>query len=130
MKSSFSSHRAAGHLPVMAGVALISLLAACSSTKPPTAEMATARTLVEQAGQSDARNQSPVELNAAQDKLKRAEAAMKDERYKEAKALAEEAEVDAQLAAARSRSGRAATALSEVQSSIGGLKSQIEQKGR
>jgi hypothetical protein len=91
----------------------LALLSACASTPPPTAEMAVGRAAVERAA-GPAAADAPVEMAAARDKLTRANAAFADKDYALARQLANEAEADATLAEAQSRSVRSSRALAEV----------------
>jgi hypothetical protein len=77
-------------------IAFIAALAACATTDPPESQMAAARAMVAHA--QLAQPPAPVELNAAQEKLARAESAMQRGHYGHARLLAEEAEADARLA--------------------------------
>ena len=73
-------------------------LAACaSSSPPPDSDLAAARTAILQA-EPVAYRYAPAELRVAQDKLSRAEQAMARDDWREARRLAEEAEVDARYA--------------------------------
>lgn len=74
----------------------IAALAACATTDPPESQMAAARAMVAHA--QLAQPPAPVELDAAQEKLARAESAMQRGHYGHARLLAEEAEADARLA--------------------------------
>jgi hypothetical protein len=73
-------------------------LAGCATASRPDAELAAARSAVIQAEPS-AWRYAPAELRLAQGKLARAEQAMALEQWPEARRLAEQAEVDARLAA-------------------------------
>ena len=64
-------------------------------------------------------------MAAARDKLNRANAAFAAKEFPLAKRLAEEAEADATLAEARSRSARSARALTEVRDGIRMLREEI-----
>jgi hypothetical protein len=99
-------------------------LGACASTPPPTEELALARAAVEQAQQPAARH-APDQLLSAQRKLAAAEAAARDEKYDEARRLAEEAEADARLAWAIAESSQARQSLKQVQESIATLKQEL-----
>ena len=90
------------------GAALFCLLAACATASPPDTELAAARSSILQAEQVAARYAQP-ELRLAQEKLARAEQAAAQNRFDEARRLAEQAQVDARYAwalaeAERSRS--------------------------
>ncbi|MEO8248082.1 MAG: DUF4398 domain-containing protein [Burkholderiales bacterium] len=107
------------------------LLAACASTgKAPTGELASARTSVTQAETAGALQQAPVELLAAREKLGMAEAALRDERYEQARRLATEAQVDAQLAEQKARATKAQAAAQELARSNELLRQEIQRSGR
>lgn len=92
--------------------AVILGLAACASTPIPNEKIAVAKASVQRAEQSGAPELAPVELAAARDKLSRAEKAAANHDAQPATMLAEQANVDAQLAeatAAQQRSHKAAT---------------------
>lgn len=97
--------------------AALALLGACASTPPPTAELAVGRASVERAT-GPAAAESPVEMAAARDKITRANAAFAKEDYALARQLALEADADATLAEAQSRSLRSDRALAEVREGI------------
>jgi len=80
---------------------------------------------VESARRSGAPADAPVEFRRAEDKLNAAEAAARDERYGEAKRLAEEARIDADLAEQNAQSARARRAVAELQQSISVLRQQM-----
>jgi hypothetical protein len=96
---------------VVASVA-VWMLAACASTPIPNEKIAVAKASLQRAEQSGAPELAPVELASARDKLNRAEKAAADHDAQPATLLAEQANVDAQLAeatAAQQRSHKAAT---------------------
>ena len=64
-------------------------------------------------------------LNEAKNKVADARGLMDKERYKEARRLLEQAEVDAQLAGARSETEKAQQAVAEINSNIENLRKQI-----
>jgi len=89
-------------------------LAACATSPAPTEQVAVARAAIADATAAGGGEYSPAQLRNAQDKLARAQRAMADQDNARARALAEEAEVDARLAAARARSVKAQRAVAEV----------------
>jgi len=108
-----------------AGAALI--LTGCASPgTPPVVQMTSARASIAQAESAGALQLAPVELLAARDKLGRAEAAVREERYVEARRLAEQAEADAELAERKSRTARSARAVEELARGNAELKKEIE----
>jgi hypothetical protein len=92
---------------VAATVILPLALAACAaSSPPPDSDLAAARAAILQA-EPAAHRYAASELRVAQDKLARAEQAMARDDWREARRLAEEAEVDARYAWALAENERA-----------------------
>ena len=115
--------------PALQGALLLLLLAGCaSSSPPPTEQLAYANAAVDEARSAGAPESSPVEMRAAQDKLARANQAMGAKDYDRARSLAEEAEVDGKLAAAKTRSVKAERAVAEVREGIRTLQDEINRK--
>jgi len=108
-------------------VAGLALLTACASTPPPTAELAVGRAAVERAT-GPAAAEAPVEMAAARDKITRANAAFASKDYELARRLATEAEADATLAEAQSRSVRSTRALAEVREGVRMLREEMARK--
>ena len=81
-------------------------LAACATPAPPDADLAAARAALLQAEPVAHRFAAP-ELRLAQSKLARAEQAMARDDWREARQLAEQAEVDARYAWALAENERA-----------------------
>jgi hypothetical protein len=107
----------------------LSALAACSSTPPPTDEMAVARTTVNRVAAAPATaTTAPTDLQRAQEKLILAEKAMAEKNYDHARRLAAEAEVDARVAETRADATRNATNLAQVQDSIRALQEEINRR--
>jgi hypothetical protein len=103
--------------------ALAALGAGCGSNEArPTEELTRARTLIDQAERTGARQFASAELQMAHEKLRRADAAAQDEEHAVARRLAVEASLDAELAAAKSRSGQAEAAAEEVAASVATLR--------
>lgn len=117
------------HAAVASGMALG--LAACASPgKPPTAELTSAQASITQAESAGAVQQAPVELLTAREKLGRAQAAAREERFDQARRLANQAEVDAELAEQKSRVAKAQTAAQELARANDLLRREIERSGR
>ena len=103
------------------------LLGACASTPPPMAQIAVGKAAVERASGSAAA-EAPVELAAARDKMARANEAFAAKEYTLARQLAEQAEADATLAEAQSRSVRSSRALGEVREGVRQLRDEMTRK--
>jgi hypothetical protein len=99
-------------------------LAACASTPIPNEKIAVARASVQRAEQSGAPELAPVEMAAARDKLARAEKAAADRNAEPATQLAEQANVDAELAEATARQQRSHKAAVEFDASMQALRSE------
>lgn len=113
----------------LAAVALAGIAAACASTPPPTAQIASARAMVTQA-QPVAAKDAPLELHTAQAKLARAEQAMQRGEYQSALILAEQAEVDAKYAWTVAEGARAQRAAAEIESGIQALREELDRRGQ
>lgn len=102
-------------------------LAGCSSQGPrPDSELLTAASAVEQAEASQARQFEPVLLNSAQNKIADARELVDREEYDRARTLLLQAEVDAQLAGARSETAKAQQAVEEINKSIEQMRMQMD----
>jgi hypothetical protein len=90
----------------------------CASTPIPNEKIAVAKASVQRAEQSGAPEFAPVELAAAKDKLNRAERAASDREAQPATMLAEQADVDAQLAEATATQQKSHKAATEFDASM------------
>jgi hypothetical protein len=89
-------------------------LGACASVPPPTEQMAVSSAALNHAVGADAGALAPAEMSLARDKMARAEQAVAAKEYERALVLAQQAQLDAQLAEAKAetvKSRRAADAL-------------------
>ncbi|WP_339638556.1 DUF4398 domain-containing protein [uncultured Haliea sp.] len=114
---------------VFAGSVLV-LAQGCSSTPRPEAEMASASTALTSAENNEAALHAPVAMDRAKEKLRRAQRAMDEKDYAEAKRLSDEAAADAEYAQAFASKTRVETALRELEASIEALRSEIERGQR
>ena len=87
------------------------LLIGCGPTKPPTDELGVATRNLSSARAAGAATYAPQDLKSAQDRLARANAAAAHDEMDDAAMLAEESAVDSELAAAKSRLGKAREAV-------------------
>lgn len=78
----------------------------CSMSKPPTDTLAKAELSVRAARDASADELAPMNLKIAGEKLEKAKQAMAAKRYDDARRLAESAQVDAELAEAKSEAQR------------------------
>jgi len=106
------------------------LLAACASTPPPTAQVAVSTAAVAHATAAGAPALAPMEMRSARDKLDRANAAMASKDYDRALTLAQEAQVDAQLAEAKAESNKAGKAAAELQEASRVLSEEMARKSQ
>jgi hypothetical protein len=104
------------------GAVVVLGLAACASTPIPNEKIAVAKASVQRAEQSGAPEFAPVQLAAARDKLTRAEKAAVNHDAQPATMLAEQANVDAQLAEATATQQRSHKAATEFDASMQALR--------
>jgi hypothetical protein len=102
--------------------ATIGVLAACASNPAADEKIAVAKASVQRAEGSGAPEYAPVELASARDKLARAEKANTDRNLQPAIVLAEQANVDAQLAEATAQQQRSSKAATEFDTSMQALR--------
>ncbi len=92
-----------GIVPVV--VVCLSMIG-CASGEKPKANIANADMAIQRAREANAINYAPLELKVAEDKLQQAKKASDEEKYTNARWLADEARADAELAEAKSQSAR------------------------
>jgi hypothetical protein len=118
---------------VMPGIGIIMLVAmfmgGCAGT-PPTEQMAIAKDAVNTAVSVGGNEFAPVQLRSAMDKMDAAEKAMAEEEYEQARQLAEQAQVDAQLAATAARAAKAQKAAHELEESNRTLQQEVERQAQ
>lgn len=99
--------------------ALVLALAACASTpREPVEQIGKAESAIETAKDQTAGIAPPSELAQARNKLRLSEEAIQDRRFERADRLAQQAEVDARLAAKRAQLAKAQRAVAEIEASI------------
>ena len=110
-------------------IGAVAALAACSSTPPPTEQMAVGRTTLQRVqAMPTVAADAPVELQRARDKWVQAEKAMNDKDYERARRLATEAAADARLAEAKADAATSAASLQQVQGTIRALQEEIDRR--
>ena len=116
-----------------AAVAVVMLLAAtalsgCTSSAPrPDDALVRAKTAVDQATTAGSGQYAAVDLNNAETKLQTANEAESKDDYKQARYMAEEAEVDAELALAKTQNAKAEEAAKQVHQGNQALQNQVNQ---
>lgn len=111
---------------MIAACSLFALAGCAGEAERPTAEVARAKTLIEQAEKAGAQKYSAAELQQARDKLQMVETAVKAGKGERALHLAQEASADAELASARAASGEAQRAAAEVAQGTSSLQQEAD----
>lgn len=111
------------HWILVSGFAVIGI--SCATTKPPTENVTRAENTIKQAEQVGADNYAPLEIREARKKLERSRALIEEEEYEEAKRLADQAEIDAELAEVMTLSEKSQKAVHELRESIRILQEEI-----
>ncbi|HKS15426.1 MAG TPA: DUF4398 domain-containing protein [Pseudomonas sp.] len=97
------------------------VLAGCAGN-PPTEQYAVTQSAVNSAVSAGGTEFAAVEMKAAQDKFKKAEIAMHDKKYDEAKLLAEQAEWDARVAERKAQAAKADKAVQDARQGVEDLR--------
>lgn len=103
-------------------------IAGCASDPGPIEQMATSRAAVSNASTAGGNEFAPLQTRSATDKMNGAERAMLNKDYVLARQLAEQAQVDAQVAVAMTRSSKAQKAADAVQDDSRVLRQEIDRK--
>lgn len=103
---------------LLAAGALLALIAGCATTPPDSSLLDNARAAIEQAEAADAEEYAPIELRYANERLAAADQALENDRPDDARRLAEQAEIEAQLALARTRAALARAELQRKQEDL------------
>mgnify|MGYP000619194974 CR=1 FL=1 len=107
--------------------AAVLVVSACASTgDKPVKQLARAEASIEQAENADARKYGVVELDAARKQYEEAQDAVKAGDMVRAQRLAHQAELDAELAAAKARTRKTQKAADELEKSIRTLHDEIQ----
>jgi hypothetical protein len=106
-----------GSFRMIQGLSLVVtlLVAGCASIPAPTEQIAVSKAAVDSASSAGGNEFAPAALRSAMEKMDAAERAMTREEYLVARQLAEQAQVDAQLAASTARSVKAQKAAGALQ---------------
>ena len=120
------------HLSRLACAAAVLMLAACTSPQkaPATADVAVSKNAVENAVSAGAAELAPAEINAARDKMVRANAALAARDYALARDLATQAQADAKLAQSKASSAKATAAADALNADLRVLREEVERAGK
>jgi hypothetical protein len=105
-----------------ASAAVAMWLSSCATNPVADEKIAVAKASLQRAEQAGAPQTAPVELSTARDKLARAEKANADHNLKPASELAEQANIDAQVAEATAQQERSHKAAAEFDASMRALR--------
>lgn len=105
-------------------------LVGCQSIPPPIDQMATSKSAINNALSAGGNEFAPLQLKSAMEKMETAERAMAEKNYVIARRLAEQAQVDAELAEATARSGKAKKAAEALQDSSRVLRQEIQRQNQ
>ncbi len=112
---------------LVSGAALALAITACASAPlPPTRELQAAQTAIDSAEQGRVADYASPELGQARDKLAAAKAAVQQADMDKARRLAEQSQVDAQLALARAQAVKANQVNEEMLKSTNSLKEEMQ----
>lgn len=109
-------------------VAAAAFIAGCATTPAPTEQMAISRAAINNANSAGANEFAPLQIKAAMEKMDAAERAMLQKEYVHARQLAEQAQVDAQLAGATAYSVKAQKMADALQEDRRILREEIDRK--
>ncbi len=104
---------------------LLSALGSGCAGSPPKEAIASAQTLVERAEEEGAAQFAPRPLREAKDKIEKAEVEVNDDDYGDARRLAEQAQVDATLAAVQSDREKTKEAVAELSRTVQAMESEL-----
>ena len=111
-----------------AGLASMLVLGACASTPVPTEQLAVTTAAVAQAVSVGGQELAPTEMGVARDKLVRAHLAVAAKDNDQALRLAQEAQVDAQLAGTKAEAAKARKAQAELDEAARVLREEMARK--
>lgn len=110
--------------------AVLTLAACASGPPPPTAQMAVANAAVAHATAAGSAEYAPTEMNMAREKLNRATTAMAAKDHENATRLAHEAQLDAQVAEAKTEAAKAQKAATAMQDAGRALREEMARQPR
>ncbi|MET0335498.1 MAG: DUF4398 domain-containing protein [Rhizobacter sp.] len=117
--------------PIATGIlcaSLLAVMAACASPAPPTQQMALAEAAVQRASSMGTADLAPAELQLAKSKLARAKDAQDAKQFDRAARLAEQAQVDAEVAEMHAQAVRSRRAVQESENAAAALRDEVDRK--
>ena len=117
--TSFKSLRGLKMAALALGTSLV--LAGCAG-KPPSEQYAVTQSAVNAAVSAGGTEYAAVEMKSAQDKFKKAELAMQEKHYDEARKLSEQAEWDARVAERKAQAAKAQKAVQDARQGVNELR--------
>lgn len=113
---------------IILSLGLLALTGCAPTMQPPTSQLALAESAVDKATASGAYEYAPLELKTAQDKVDQAKTSIQTKDYVKAERLLQQAEIDAQLAEAKSSTTKSQKAVDSLQQGIDLLREEIQRK--
>ena len=113
----------------LTSVGLAALLAACATAPPSDKQLTSAANAITHASGASAREFAPDQLRAASTKLAQAQAARNAKEYEQADRLAQQAQVDAELAEAMALARKASVAAERTQTANQALREELDRQG-
>jgi hypothetical protein len=111
-------------------IAVAILVTACSGIQPPIEQMSASKSAITNAASAGGNEFAPLQLQSAMEKMDAAERAMGEENYELALQMAEQAQVDANLALATARSVKAQKAAIALKDDNRVLRQEIQRKSQ
>lgn len=115
-------------LLALGAASTLTMIAGCASTPIPSEQLAVAEAAVQRANTSSTSLNAAGELQIATAKLASARQAAADKNYDRARQLAEQAELDAQVAELHAQSERSRKAAAESQDAARALREELNRK--
>ena len=103
-------------------VAVLLLVGACASDQKAKPNIANAEMGIQRAREANAINHAPLELRLAEEKLEQARGASRDEKYEEARRLADQSLADARVAEMKSQAAQTTQTEQQIRQGVSDLR--------
>jgi len=113
---------------VLGASLLVLSMTGCASTPPPTAQMAVSNAALAHAVAAGSVELAPTEMAMARDKMMRANQSMANKDYDTALTLAQQAQLDAQVAEAKAEAAKAGKSVTALQEASRALREEMARK--